>query len=62
MNERIRIPEPWFNLIQYCVNKFPNGELRIRIANGCPTKLLDQKPDIRFDKAETLPKIIEDFE
>ena len=45
----------WGNLILYCKRNLRHGEIRIKIANAEPTALLDAKPNIRFDKPDTLP-------
>ena len=54
----IRIHESWINLVRYCQDKFPYGDLTIRIVNAQPTDLLDQKPKVRFDKTPTIPNVI----
>ena len=54
----IRIPESWINLIVYCQDKFPYGDLTIRIVDAQPADLLDQRPKIRFDKPATIPKVV----
>jgi len=51
----IRISESWINFIAYCQEKFPHGDITIRIVNAQPTDLLDQKPRVRFDKPSTIP-------
>ena len=51
----LRISESWINLIAYCQEKFPYGDITIRIASAQPTELLDEKPKVRFDKRYTIP-------
>ena len=54
----IRIHESWINLVRYCQDKFPYGDITIRIVDAQPTDLLDQKPKMRFDKPATIPKVV----
>ena len=51
----IRIHESWINLVRYCQEQIPFGDIKIRIVNGQPTQLLEQKPTVRFDKRPTIP-------
>jgi len=51
----VRVHESWINLVQYCRDQMPFGDIKIRIVNGQPTQLLEQKPSIRFDKQGTIP-------
>ena len=51
----IRIPESWINVVRYCQEQIPFGDIKIRIVNGAPTELLESKPKIRFDQELTLP-------
>ena len=51
----IRVTDAWVRLIRYCSTDLPHGEIKIKIVNSEPTKLLDAKPDVRFDKPDTLP-------
>jgi len=53
----LKVTHAWANLILYCKREIPHGDIHIKIVNGQPTKLLDQKKDIRFDKPNTLPNI-----
>lgn len=46
----VRVHESWVNLIQYCQESLPYGDLRIEIANAQPTRKLKETPSIRFDK------------
>ena len=49
-NEPRVISENWFRLISFVDARVPNGEIKVKIINSQPTKLLDIKEDIRFDK------------
>jgi len=40
----------WIRFIRFCKTKVPNGDIKIKIVNGEPTRLLEKKEDIRFDK------------
>ena len=51
----IRIPESWINVIRYCQEQLPFGDIRIRIVNGAPTELLESHPRVRFDRSATIP-------
>ena len=53
----IRISQSWVRLVRFCQAEFPNGDLKVRIVNGQPTELLEQKPRIRFDKEVTIPGV-----
>ena len=46
----VRVHESWINLIKWCQENLPYGELKIQIANSQPTKRLKEIPSIRFDK------------
>ncbi len=54
----IRISQSWINLISYCQEKFPYGDLTVRIVNAQPTDLLESRPRVRFDKVSTIPNIL----
>ena len=51
----IRIHESWINLVRYCQEQIPFGDIKIRIVNGQPTELLESRPRVRFDKAPSIP-------
>lgn len=51
----IRVSMAWLNLITYCQNSFPHGDITITIVNSQPMRLVSQKPVIRFDKHSTIP-------
>ena len=51
----VRIPESWINVIRYCQEQLPFGDIRIRIVNGAPTELLESCPRVRFDRPTTIP-------
>ena len=51
----IRIPESWINVVRYCQEQIPFGDIKIRIVNGAPTELLESKPKIRFDQELSIP-------
>lgn len=46
----VKIHQSWINLIQYCQDNLPFGDLRVEISNGQPGKRLKETPSIRFDK------------
>lgn len=52
----VRVHESWINLVQYCQENIPFGDLTIKVANGQPTKRLKEVPSIRFDKQAALMK------
>ena len=51
----IRVHESWINLVHWCQEQMPYGDIKIRIVNGQPTELLEQKARVRFDKQVTVP-------
>ena len=51
----IRVHESWINLVSWCQNQMPFGDIKIRIVNGQPTELLEQRAKIRFDKNVSIP-------
>ena len=51
----IRISESWVRFVRFCQTRVPNGDIKIKVVNAQPTKLLEVKPDVRFDKEETIP-------
>ena len=55
----VRVHESWINLVQYCRDQIPFGDIKIRIVNGQPTELLEQKAKIRFDKQSSIPTNLE---
>lgn len=54
----VRVPESWVRLVRWCQVAFPNGDIKIKIVNSQPTKLLEYKPDIRFDKEPSVTSTI----
>ena len=52
----VKIPQSWINLIQYCQDNLPFGDLRVEISNSQPGKRLKETPSIRFDKQSTQVK------
>ena len=55
--KELNINYAWANFIQYCRLKIPYGQIKVQIVNGFPTRMLDEKPDVRFDKPNSLPKV-----
>ena len=55
----VRVHESWINLVQYCRDQIPFGDIKIRIVNGQPTDLLESKPRVRFDKQPSIPTNLE---
>ena len=55
----VRVHESWINLVQYCRDQLPYGDIKLRIVNGQPTELLEQKAKIRFDKQPSIPNNLE---
>ena len=47
---QIRVTKNWIRLIRYVQVNIPFGSVNIKIDHAQPTKLLDYKQDIRFDK------------
>lgn len=43
------VSQAWVNLIQYCQENLPYGDLYIEINNGQPGKKVKEIPSIRFD-------------
>ena len=39
----VRVNESWIRLVRYCQTQLPFGEIRIKIVNAEPTKLIDSK-------------------
>ena len=52
----IRVHESWINLVRWCQEQMPFGDIKVRIVNGQPTELLEKIPRVRFDKQTTIPK------
>lgn len=50
------IREEWFNLILFVEEHIPHGDIKIKVIDGVPRKLLDVKQDIRFDQPDSIPK------
>ncbi len=46
----VRVHESWTNLIEYCKENLPYGDIKIQISNAQPTKRIKETPKIRFDK------------
>lgn len=57
MEVDVRIPGSWVRFISYCQTEIPHGDMKIKVVNGQPVKLLESKPDIRFDKDSAIPGI-----
>ena len=51
----VKVTPAWIRLVRYCHSTMPHGDLKVKIVNGEPTKLLETKPDYRFDKPGMLP-------
>jgi len=51
----VRVHQSWINLVQYCRDQIPYGDITIRIVNGQPTELISSNPKVRFDKQSTIP-------
>lgn len=65
--DKIEVPEleipvskAWIRFIRWCQVSFPYGTVTIQIVNAQPTKLVDKKQDIRFDKETTIPVNFDD--
>jgi len=54
--EDVKTTPAWKELIKFCADSFPHGELKIKIVNSQPMELLEMKRRIRFDKQATVPK------
>ena len=54
--EQIKISDAWIRFIKYCQQRLPYGDIKVRIVNGEPTDLLEEKEKIRFDRETTIPK------
>ena len=50
-----KITDAWKRFILYCQREVPHGEVRVQIVSGEPTRLLDLKKAIRFDKEDSIP-------
>ena len=48
----VRISESWVRMVRRCQTEFPDGVMRLTIANAEPKSVLDWKPNIRFDKEQ----------
>lgn len=46
----VRVHQSWVELIKYCKDTLPYGDIRLQISNALPTKRLKETPSIRFDK------------
>jgi len=55
----VRVSPAWIRFIQYCKVEAPHAEVKIQIANGQPTKLIDIKKNIRFDRENTIPLVFD---
>ena len=53
----VRVHESWINLVVYCRDQMPFGDIKIKIVDGRPTTLLEQRPSIRFDKVQSVPAV-----
>ena len=51
----VRIPESWINVVRYCQEQLPFGDIKIRIVNGAPTELLESRARVRFDRSTITP-------
>ena len=51
----VRVHESWINLIKYCQENIPYGDLKIEVNNGQPSRRLKETPSIRFDKQPSTP-------
>ena len=49
-NQEPKFSDSWMRLMLFCQSEFTEGELRIKIAAGQPTELVEAKRRIRFDK------------
>ena len=50
----VRIHQSWVDMINYCKDNLPYGDIKIQIANAMPTKRLKETPKIRFDKQSSV--------
>lgn len=48
----IQVSKNWLRLIRYCQVELPHGEIKIRIVNGQPTDLIEEKRKRRFDREQ----------
>ena len=46
----VRVHESWINLVRYCQTQIPYGDIKIRIVDGRPTELLEERQKVRFDR------------
>jgi len=46
----IRVHSSWIELVKYCQDKLPYGEMTIKINNALPGERLKETPNIRFDR------------
>lgn len=51
----LKISTAWANLMLYARTEIRHGQIKIKIVNGQPTELLEEKKNVRFDKPDTLP-------
>ena len=49
----IRVTPSWVRLIRFCQVDVQHGDIKVKIVNAQPTKLLDYSREIRFDKEMT---------
>ena len=50
-----RVTPAWLRFILFCQKEIPHGEVKVQIVSGEPTKLIDFKRAIRFDKEGSVP-------
>jgi len=52
----LTITQSWMNIIIYCQESLPYGDLFIEVNNAQPGKKIKEVPSVRFDKTSTHPK------
>ena len=52
----LTITKAWINLIAYCQENLPYGDLFVEINSGQPGKRVKEVPSVRFDKPVSQPK------
>ena len=51
--EGFKVGKNWLNFINFIQQACPDGDVKVKFAAGSPVKLIDAKPDVRFDKGPT---------
>jgi len=48
----VRVSESWIRFVRWCQTEMPYGRVTVQIVNAQPTRMVDHKPDVRFDKEQ----------